>query len=88
MMQIIITVLSTDVSVLFSYFCCSLIPVSKIRGIEKNANHSLSVQMAKVQSNEFFFNWDSLHARLNSYYKAWSYKKKKHKKIMAYKKSL
>ena len=28
-----------------------------------------------------FFNWDSLHARLNSHFKAWSYKKKKHKKI-------
>ena len=29
----------------------------------------------------FFFNWDSLHAILNSHYKAWSYKKKKHKNI-------
>ena len=28
----------------------------------------------------FFFNWNSLHARLNSHYEAWSYKKKKHKK--------
>ena len=27
-----------------------------------------------------FFNWDSLHARLNSHYEAWSYKEKKHKK--------
>ena len=27
-----------------------------------------------------FFNWDSLHARLNSHHEAWSYKKKKHKK--------
>ena len=27
-----------------------------------------------------FFNWDSLHTRLNSHYKAWSYKKKKDKK--------
>ena len=35
-----------------------------------------------------FFNWDSLHARLNSHYKAWSYKKKKHKKIKANSKSL
>ena len=35
-----------------------------------------------------FFNGDSLHARLNSRYKTWSYKKKKHKKIKAYKKSL
>ena len=31
-----------------------------------------------------FFTWDSLHASLNSHYKAWSYKKKKHKKIKAY----
>ena len=35
-----------------------------------------------------FCNWDSLHARLNSHYKAWSYKKKKHKKIKAYRKSV
>ena len=34
------------------------------------------------------FNWDTLHARLNSHYKAWIYKKKKHKKIKAYRKSL
>ena len=27
-----------------------------------------------------FFDWVSLHARLNSHYKVWSYKKKKHKK--------
>ena len=36
----------------------------------------------------YFFNWDSLHARLKSHYEAWSYKKKKHKKITAYKKSV
>ena len=34
------------------------------------------------------FNWDSLHTRLNSHYKAWSYKKKEHKKIKAYRKPL
>ena len=28
-----------------------------------------------------FFNWNSLHSRLNSRYKAWSYKKKKHKRL-------
>ena len=28
----------------------------------------------------FFFNWDSLHARQNSHYEAWSYKKKKAQK--------
>ena len=36
-----------------------------------------------------FFNWDSLPARMNSHCcKAWSYKKKKHKKIKAYRKSV
>ena len=36
----------------------------------------------------FFFNWDSLHARLNNYYETWSYKKKKHKKIKIHRKSV
>ena len=36
----------------------------------------------------FFFSWDSLHERLDSHYKEWSYKKKTHKKIKAHKKSL
>ena len=35
----------------------------------------------------FLFNWDSFHARQNSHYEAWSYKKKKHKKMKAYRKS-
>ena len=34
--------------------------------------------------NNFFFNWDLLYARLNSHYEARSYKKKKHKKVKAY----
>ena len=36
----------------------------------------------------FYFYWDPLHARLNSHYKAWSYKKKKLKKIKVYRKSV
>ena len=36
----------------------------------------------------FFFNWYSLHTRLNSHYEAWSYKKRKHKKVKAYRKSI
>ena len=32
--------------------------------------------------------WDSLHARLNSHYKAWESKEKKHKKIRTYRKYL
>ena len=35
-----------------------------------------------------FFNWDLLHARLNSHYDAWNYKKKELKKIKACKKSV
>ena len=33
------------------------------------------------RSNWAFFNWDSFPSRLNSHYKAWSYKKKKHEEI-------
>ena len=35
-----------------------------------------------------FFNWGPLHARPNSHYKEWSYRKKKQKKIKVYRKSL
>ena len=35
----------------------------------------------------FFFNWDSPHARLNSHYDTWDYKKESTKKITGYKKS-
>ena len=52
--------------------------------------------MSLLQRNMFFLffvlflfsNWNSLNERLNSYYKAWSYKKKKCKKIKGYRKSL
>ena len=39
-------------------------------------------------TGDFLKNWNSLHAKLDSHYMAWSYKKKKHKKIKAYTKSL
>ena len=35
-----------------------------------------------------FLTWESLHTRLNSHYRVWSYKKKEHKMIKAYRKSL
>ena len=39
----------------------------------------------RTDSNKLaFFNWDSLHARLNSHHEAWSYEKKNHKKIKSY----
>ena len=34
----------------------------------------------------YFLNWDLIHARLSSHYEAWSYEKKKHKKLTAYRK--
>ena len=37
-------------------------------------------KVSTASSFFLFFNWDSLHAKLNSHYEAWSYKKKKHKK--------
>ena len=33
-----------------------------------------------THANVFFLNWDSLHARLNSHYESWSYKKRSTKK--------
>ena len=36
----------------------------------------------------FFFNWDLPHARLNSHFEVWSYKKNKQKKITGYRKSV
>ena len=42
-------------------------------------------------SSLFFYicnNWDLLHVRLNSHHEAWSYRKKRHKKIKAYRKSV
>ena len=35
--------------------------------------------VALVYNFHFFLNWDSLFARLNSHYEAWTYKKKKRK---------
>ena len=37
---------------------------------------------------DLLFNWDSLHARLNSHYEAWIYKKGRTKKIAGYRKSV
>ena len=42
---------------------------------------------SKMQYLLIFFYWDSFHARLNSHYKARSYKKKKNRKIKAYRES-
>ena len=48
-------------------------------------NHSTEFFFIECQ---VYFIGGSLHARLNSHYKAWSYKKKKRKNIKAYRKYL
>ena len=50
--------------------------------------YTLSFVLSRLQKIYIFFNWDSFHARVNSNYKARSYKKKKHKKIKAHRKSV
>ena len=53
-----------------------------------NPSFKMTTSFPNVARTTAFFYWDSLHARLGSHYEAWSYKKKKHKKIRAHKKSV
>ena len=55
---------------------------------EKSIFTSMRVAGVMYVGFFFFFNWDSLHARLNSNYKAWSYKKRSTEKITGYRKSV
>ena len=59
--------------------------LKKVRKKTKNKSTSTNCHTRIV--GFIFLNLNSLHARLNSHYKAWGYKKKKHKKIKAYWKS-
>ena len=53
------------------------------------ANGGRSATMQEIRrAGIFFFNWYSLHARLSSHYDAWSYKKRNHRKVKAYSKSI
>ena len=45
--------------------------------ITKNQAGERNKNVPNDNGYDFFFNWDSLHARLNSHYEAWSYKKEK-----------
>ena len=55
--------------------------------INKSSKEHILEPFSDVNSNFFKKNLDSLHARLNSHYKEWSYKKKKHKRIKTHRKS-
>ena len=66
-------------------FCEQWVSV-KIKTSMTCVHKEYEVKTKMVQEN--FFNWDSFYARLSSHYDAWSYKKKKHKKIRAHRKSV
>ena len=52
-----------------------------------NLHKFASTGSMQKQSLELFYKKGVLKPRLNSHYEAWSYKKKKHKKVKAYGKS-
>ena len=53
-------------------------------GSNVSSKPNLYILITVYKLHNFFLNWDSLHARPNSHYEAWSYKKKKQKKIRAH----
>ena len=60
---------------------------SKIKGkIPKIKTKNRKIE--HINKYIYFFNWDFLHAVINRHSKAWSYKKKRHKKVKAYRKSI
>ena len=52
----------------------------KNKSYERLVNQCTDLLVAVFVATIFIFNWDSLHARLKSHYKAWSYKKMKNTK--------
>ena len=69
----------------FGYDCQEWIMIEVIQRVRKKSGNMYSSVMKYMVL--IFLNWDSLHARLNSHYKAWGYKKMKHKKMKPYRKS-
>ena len=64
-----------------------------INNISKTLPIDISVLQGSILGHllfltHIFFNWGSLHARLNSHYKAWNYKKRSTKKITGYRNCL
>ena len=69
------------------YFQANIHQTIQKKLVGENAKMTSNYQSSTIIYSSFFFGV-SLHARLNSPYEAWSYKKKKYKKVEAYKKSL
>ena len=69
--------------------CCFTWPEAFHPLLFDTISHTSMSQCHNYPCQYFFFNWDSPHARLNSHYEAWSYKKKSTKKIIRdYRKSV
>ena len=60
--------------------------MQKVRANKPKVKKETPKEEWKLNIFSAFFNWDSFHARSNNHYKAWCYKKKKNKKIKAYRK--
>ena len=71
------------------HLTCSRILSKKNKTSNSNESVTPKIYIFLAYIFEFliFLNWDSLHARLNSHYEAWSYKKST-KKITEYRKSV
>ena len=52
-----------------------------LTGTQSIKQYEMHKNMVWINDSWVFFNWDSLHIRLNSQYESWSYQKKKLKKI-------
>ena len=76
------TKLNNDISrlVILTKNVKSLVLTHKIPICSISTTINCDLQRCYNGNKDFFFNWDSPHARLNSHYEAWSYKKKKAQK--------
>ena len=59
-----------------------------MKAFEDGENCSLYIYIYVYIYIYIYINWDSLHARLNRDYEAWTYKKRRTKKITEYRKSV
>ena len=66
------------------------VPLKYLSNFWRSLEMSLSNCIVELSLKCFFFLffWDSPHARLNSHYEAWSYKKRSTKRITGYRKSV
>ena len=58
------------------------------RGLKKEKKSHVHKYLENNVVTDFFFNWDSLHAMLNSHHETYGYKKKRHKKIKTFRESV